>query len=41
MVPPVQHPTREGCMTAYNQHHPRGPAFALRSIVAGLVSEPN
>ena len=25
-------------MSAYNQHHPRGPVFALRPVVAGLAS---
>jgi len=38
MVPAVQHPTREGCVSAYNQHHPRGPASALRPLVAGLAN---
>jgi len=28
-------------MSAYNQHHPRGPVWALRPIVAGLASGPN
>jgi len=25
-------------VSAYNQHHPRGPVCALRCIVAGLAS---
>jgi len=25
-------------MSAYNQHHPRGPVGALRPVVAGLAS---
>ena len=25
----------EGCMVAYNQHHPRGPWHAPRYLVAG------
>jgi len=28
----------EGCMSAYNQHQPRGPVAALRHVVAGLAS---
>jgi hypothetical protein len=30
---------REGCMNAYDQHHPRGPVFALRDIIAGLAGD--
>jgi len=28
-------------MSAYNQHHPRGPFRALRPIVAGLARDLN
>jgi hypothetical protein len=31
----------EGCMSAYDQHHPRGPVDAQRPIVAGLASDTN
>ena len=38
LPPAVTSNRQEGCMSAYNQHHPRGPACALRSIIAGLAS---